>query len=310
MQDIAAASGARESLTPFTDDRPVAIVGFGLLGEAFAHRLRPAGYPLLAFDTDPARRQRIRSLGFAQAQSVAAAARGARCVLLAVYDAAQALHVLRELSALGEPLDVLCATTLAPDDARALVAECDSGPLRFVELPVSGSSQQVLEGRALALVGSDGPLAPAVEAVIDAICPARVRAGARGAAACLKLVINLVLEINRAALAEGFTLARAFGLDLHGVEQALKQSAAASRVMDLQAPKMRQCDFTPHGRLEQSLKDMDAMLAAGRQRFLPVGAAARDLLTACVHAGEGELDTAAIVRELGRRAVRAEALPC
>ena len=310
MQKIAAVPGARESLTPSTDDRPVAIVGFGLLGEAFAVRLRAAGLRVAAFDTSPVRRERIGSLGFAAADELAAAARGARCALLTVYDAAQALGALRQLAVLGEPLDVLCATTLAPEDARALAAECESGPLRFVELPVSGSSLQVLAGRALALVGSAAPLAPQLEAVIDAICPVQVRVGPHGAAACLKLVINLVLEINRAALAEGFMLACEFDLDLDVVEQTLKQSAAASRVMDLQAPKMRNCDFTPHGRLEQSLKDMDAMLADGRERFLPVGAAARELLAAAVRAGDGVLDTAAIVRELGRRVIRAEAQPC
>lgn len=313
MKQIAAGSGARAARTVSRDASPVGIVGFGLLGEALAQRLLAGGWPLLARDPAPARRERMAAIGVAPADEQTIAAR-AGCVLLAVYDAAQvrdALHGLAAGAPPGKRLPVVCTTTLSSGDAEDLARAHAAGPLEFIAMPISGSSQQVLEGSALALLGSGAPAPDGVQAVVHALCPQQLLLADGGAAARAKLVINLVLELNRAALAEGLTLARAFGLDLEIAERALRRSAAASRVMDRQAPKMRSADFRPDARLAQSLKDLDAVLAEGRARYLPLGAALRDLLRCSVEAGDGALDSAAIVLELQRRATGlVEAQPC
>jgi 3-hydroxyisobutyrate dehydrogenase-like beta-hydroxyacid dehydrogenase len=312
MNDIAASTGARDSPLPSQTQpaaRTVGILGFGLLGEAFALRLRDHGFAVVAYDPAAKRNERIGSLGIGRAPDVHALAAAARTVLLCVYDADQAAVALRALSAgviPSAPLTVLCATTLAPDDASSLARAHAGSQLRLIEMPVSGSSRQVREGGALALLGT-AALPADVRGVVDAICPVQLPVPGDGAAARLKLVINLVLESNRAALGEGLVLARAFGLDPALAENALKQSAAASRVMEHQGRKMREADFEPVARLDQSLKDLHAALAGGRDRFLPLASTVRQLLASASAAGDGGLDSAAVVRELQRRASRAGA---
>lgn len=315
MNMIEAREASREHLAPPAAEPPVGIVGFGLLGEAMALRLLRAGRRVLACDVDPVRHQRIAGAGASPAPGPAAVARQCRWTILAPYSAAQVFALLDGFAHEEPPAGpawLLCAATLAPDEAEAACDRAAGLGWHFAEMPISGSSREVELGHALALVGSGQALPADLQAMLQAICPRCLLVGPRGQAARLKHVINLVLELNRAALAEGLVLAQAHGLDLTLAESALRASAAASKVMDLKAAKMRQGDFRPEGRLEQSLKDMQAILARAGSASLPLAQALEDILGSAVRAGDGGLDSAAIIRELHRRSSAAmrEALQC
>ena len=87
--------------------------------------------------------------------------------------------------------------------------------------------------------------------------------GPWGGGARTKLVVNLVLGLNRAVLAEGLAFARRCGLDLPAVLDTLRSGAAYSRVMDAKGAKMTAGDFTTEARLAQHLKDVRLILETG-----------------------------------------------
>jgi 3-hydroxyisobutyrate dehydrogenase-like beta-hydroxyacid dehydrogenase len=114
-------------------------------------------------------------------------------------------------------------------------------------------------------------------------------------------VVNLVLGLNRAALAEGLSLAAALKLDLPTTLATLQASAAYSAVMDAKGEKMLTGDFAPQARLAQHLKDVRLMLeAAGRTGIdLPLSQVHRQLLERAEALGFGELDNSAVIRAFG-----------
>jgi putative dehydrogenase len=118
--------------------------------------------------------------------------------------------------------------------------------------------------------------------------------------------VNLILNLNRLALAEGLVLAERMGLDAKTFFDIARGSAAYSQVMDTKGGKMVTRDFTPHGRAAQALKDVRLMLAqaarAGQQ--LPGCEVAAALLESCVRHGEGEQDSTVIVEDIRRRVAR------
>ena len=85
--------------------------------------------------------------------------------------------------------------------------------------------------------------------------------------------------------------------------EAAKGSAAYSQIMDVKGAKMIARDFTPHGKVAQSLKDFGLILdaAASRGQPLPMASVYAELMGACIAAGEGELDNCAIIEEIARR---------
>jgi len=291
--------------------RPVGIIGTGLMGTACAGRLRAAGFDVLGFDVDAMQLKALVALGGRAAGSVAAVARECDRVVLAVFNTDQVEEtvegprgLLAARPADAPALTVLCVSTCDPDRIAALAARLPAARLDFVEAPVSGTSEQTARGDALGLIGGEAAAVDAARDVIDAICPRWHRIGPAGSGGRAKLAINLILGINRAALAEGLVFAERMGLNPAAFLAVARESAAYSQIMDVKGKKMLAGDFSPQGYVTQSLKDFTLMLEQARRlkQRLPFGETYKNLMDGCVAAGEGELDNSAVIREIRRRA--------
>ena len=139
--------------------------------------------------------------------------------------------------------------------------------------------------------------------MIEAICPRWHHLGATGNGGRAKLAINLILGVNRAALAEGLVFAERMGLAPEAFLKVARESAAYSQIMDVKGGKMLKGDFSPQGYITQSLKDFSLMLEQARRlkQRLPLGETYAELMKGCVAAGEGELDNSAVINEIRRR---------
>ncbi len=82
-----------------------------------------------------------------------------------------------------------------------------------------------------------------------------------------------------------------------------KESAAYSQIMDVKGAKMLNGDFTPEGRVRQTLKDVHLMLKQAKRygQALPMLNVHCDVLEACVRAGEADFDNSAVINEIARR---------
>lgn len=114
----------------------------------------------------------------------------------------------------------------------------------------------------------------------------------------MKLVVNLVLGLNRAILAEGLMFAQACGIDPSVALEVLEAGPAFSRVMETKGPKMLARDFSPHARLHQHLKDVRLILAAAERNNanIPLSTLHSSLLESLDLHGFGSEDNAAILR--------------
>jgi 3-hydroxyisobutyrate dehydrogenase-like beta-hydroxyacid dehydrogenase len=285
----------------------VGLVGLGLLGQALARRLLGAGLDVAGFDTDPAKNAALAELGGRPAASAAALARSCEPIVLAVFSTEQVEGVItRELLPAIEPGSsriVICASTCDPDRIAALAERVAAHGLRLLETPVSGSSSQVSRGEGVGLIGGDAAVIGEVEPVLRAMFPAYFHIGRVGDGGRAKLAVNLILGLNRLALAEGLVFAERVGLDPRRFLEVARASACASQVMDVKGPKMVRGDFAPEGRLAQHLKDVELILdqARRRQQRLPLSEAHLEVLEQCVRGGGGDLDNCSVIAELRRR---------
>ena len=293
------------------EQAPVAIVGLGLMGEVYAKRLLDAKIPVTGYDIDAARRSRLALIGGKPAESIAALAKPARCIIIAVFNTEQVEDVVENhlLPALGEGSGkiVLCMSTVDPDRVAALAGRVIPRGIRYLDVPVSGTSDQVRRGDGVALIGGDMAIAEDVTAVLDALFVRRFHVGRVGDGGRAKLAVNLILGLNRLALAEGLVFAERLGLNPAAFLEVARGSASYSQVMDTKGPKMVRGDFTPEGRVKQTLKDAHLMLDQGKAvgQKLSTLEVHVDVLEACVRAGEADLDNSAIINEVRRRGKKA-----
>jgi putative dehydrogenase len=289
------------------DQTTVGLIGAGLMGQVYARRLIDAGFAVRGFDVAPAKRTQLVSLGAESADSIAEIARTCQPIILAVFDTDQVEDVVENglLPGLGSGSAriVLCTSTCDPDRIASLGARVAGRGLHFLETPVSGTSEQVRRGEGVGLIGGDKAVAATVAPVLDVLFPNRFHIGKVGDGGRAKLAINLILGINRLALAEGLVFAERLGLDLAAFFDVARQSAAYSQVMEAKGPKMLRGDFAPEGRARQTLKDAHLMLdqAKSKGQRLPLLEIHADVLEGCVRNGHGELDNSVIIEEVRRR---------
>ena len=279
------------------------MIGLGLMGEVLAGRLMAAGFAVLGTDIDPAKNARFAARGGMAASPAEVANCGV--IALAVFSTEQVEEVVEKvlLPAVAPGTVVICTSTCDPDRIEALGGRLAGTKIRFLETPVSGTSEQVRAGDGVGLIGGDPKIAAEVAPVLDALFPRRFHIGRIGDGGRTKLAVNLILGLNRMALAEGLTFAERMGLDGKAFLAVAKGAASYSQVMETKGGKMLARDFAPEGRVKQTLKDVHMMLDQGAKlgQKLPMLQVHCDVLEACVRAGEAERDNSIVVEEIRRR---------
>jgi 3-hydroxyisobutyrate dehydrogenase-like beta-hydroxyacid dehydrogenase len=275
------------------------MVGLGLLGTALAERFLGAGYAVQGFDIDPARREEFTELGGSQATSAGEVARGCDRLVLSLPDTPVVERVLEGMAAdLRAGQLIVDTTTGDPERTESLGAALAERGICYLDATIAGSSEQVRSGEVLVLVGGEPSASEACADLFRCFARRWHHLGPCGSGARMKLVINLVLGLNRAVLAEGLAFARACGLDLDHTLRILQASPAWSRVMDTKGRKMIERDFRPQARLSQHLKDVRLILAQAEriQGRVPLSTLHRGLLEEVERAGYGGDDNSAIIR--------------
>jgi len=195
-------------------------------------------------------------------------------------------------------IDTTTGDPLRQANTGSLLAERG---IAYLDATVGGSSRHVREGIAVVMAGGDAEAFDACRDLFASFSSQAIHVGECGSGSKMKLVVNLVLGLNRAALAEGLALARGFDLEPGLALQCLQAGPAWSRAMDDKGAKMIEGRFEPQARLSQHLKDVKLILEAGRESGvrLPLSRLHREVLEAVEAAGFGEDDNSAVIRAWG-----------
>lgn len=281
--------------------RQIGVIGLGLMGTAITERLLEHGYRVSVWNRARDKAGPLIERGASWSDDPSA---GCDRVIISLYSSDVVAEVIEPLlPGLRAGQVFVDTTTGEPAQSVALSAKLAARGVQYLDAPISGSSEQTRRGEATVMVGGDRG---AFEACAD-LWPVLGRnvfhVGECGSAAKMKLVSNLVLGLNRAALAEGLAFAEAIGVDPSAALEVLKGSMAYSRAMDVKGRKMIEGDFTVQARLSQHLKDVRLMLdaAAGAGLALPLSETHRRLMEQAEAEGWGDLDNSAIIKVLQRR---------
>jgi 3-hydroxyisobutyrate dehydrogenase-like beta-hydroxyacid dehydrogenase len=282
----------------------VALIGMGLLGSALAESLIRAGVTVRGHDLAPERMRQHAERGGVLARSPSEAARGASVVMTCLMTADIVREVLLgvdgALESTSSETVVIDCSTIHPDASATLAVELGRRGIPMLDAPVGGSSGQARRREAPMVVGGDPAVFARCRPILDALSERVHHVGPNGAGTRAKLVINLVLGLNRLALAEGLLFGLRQGLDGKALLAVLQDSAAYSRAMDIKGARMLEGRFDAEGKLAQHLKDVELMLEVGHTAGAPLLATAlhRQLLLAGVAAGHGDRDNSSIIEVL------------
>lgn len=293
-------TGGRDTLdTPRSE--AVGLVGVGLLGQAIASRLLAAGYSVTGWDTSGGALEALVEMG-GIAGANCGEALACRRVILSLPDDTVVAEVLGESGeALSGGTTVIDTTTGDPLRQARIGRRLAEQGISYLDATVGGSSRHVREGTAVVMAGGATQAFAGCGDLLAAFSSRAFHVGGCGSGSRMKLVVNLVLGLNRAALAEGLALADGFELDPALTLECLQAGPAWSRAMDDKGQKMIEGDFEPQARLSQHLKDVRLIIDAGAHLdvVLPLSKLHQRLLEAVEAAGFGDEDNSAVVRAWG-----------
>lgn len=283
---------------------PLGLIGLGLVGSALMERFTAAGMRVTGFDIDSERCREFRDRGGLIADSPRSVVERTRTVVLSLPDSTAVEAVIAGNDGIlssGEPdITILDTTTGDPFRTVEIANQITASQCHYVDACILGSSQQVADADAVVIAGGSTEDMDRCRDILDTFAREIFHMGPAGKGCEAKLVVNLVLGLNRLVLSEGLVLAEALDCDTGTMLELLRSGAAYSRVMDTKGEKMLSRDFEPQARLSQHLKDVMLILELGRHAGvqLPASELHRRLLSAGAEAGLGSLDNSAIIEVL------------
>ena len=280
--------------------QPVGMIGLGLMGTALTERLLDHGYRVFVWNRTRDKAADLLARGAEWSDDPLASCDR---VIISLYTTDVVESVLAQLdNGLHAGQILLDTTTGEPEQTAALGARLAARGVKYLDAPISGSSEQTRRGEATVMVGGDRATFEACADLWRVLGARTFHVGPSGSAARMKLITNLVLGLNRAALAEGLAFAEAIGVSPATALEVMMGSNAYSKAMDVKGRKLVERDYKVQAKLAQHLKDVRLMLqaagAAGME--LPMADTHRRLLEQAEAAGLGELDNSAIIEILRR----------
>lgn len=290
----------------------IAFVGVGRMGANMARRLKDCGYAVTAvFDTHtPAATALAAEIGARAVSRLAEVTAAADIIFTVVTDDAAQLAVFAGtgdslLVGAGGKIFVNCAT-ISP--ATHLEVERRARAVGAVTLEgcMASSIPQARNGTLYLMCGGDRAAFDRVKPVLEKLSSALRYVGVTGQAAQVKALVNLVMNINTAGLAEGLGLGAALGLDLTMLREVFLQTGANSQVLKTDGEDMQNRAHDCYFSAAHAAKDSTIAWTLGAQAglSLPLAAATKQQYERMVALGLGELDKSGVAELTfkGRRA--------
>jgi 2-hydroxy-3-oxopropionate reductase len=281
-------------------------IGLGIMGRPMALNLRRAGHELWVHGRRPQTMEALVEAGAHACTSAAAVAAGAEVIFIMVGDTPDVEQVVFGEHGLAQHLQpgqiVVDMSTISPVATRSLAQALEVRGVEMLDAPVSGGETGAINATLSIMVGGKAQVFARVKPLLEIMGKNIVHVGGHGAGQVAKACNQIVAAVTLEAVAEALIFARRCGVDPARVREALLGGFAGSRILEVHGRRMLDGDFRPGFKARLHQKDLRIVLDSAHQLglALPAAALASQHLNALLGAGEGELDSAAIVKVLER----------
>ena len=278
----------------------IGFIGLGTMGAPMARNLLNRGYRITVWARRPDAMRPLLTAGAAAGESAAHVATASDIIITMVTDTRAVEDVILSEHGIARGVRpgslVIDHSTIEPGGARRIAGELHARGVEMLDAPVSGGGAAAAAGTLAIMVGGSKAALDRATPVLSCYAKSIVHIGPSGAGQVAKACNQICTIVNQLGAAEAMLLAERAGVDPHAVKEALMGGFAASRMLDLQAPKMIARDFD--GKVESRLHHKDIRIVLDLARSfgieLPASAAAAAVLEKLQQRGGAHQDSAAI----------------
>ncbi|MDB6054899.1 MAG: 2-hydroxy-3-oxopropionate reductase [Verrucomicrobiales bacterium] len=280
----------------------IGFVGVGRMGSNMARRLKECGHEIVAvYDVVPKSAEEIaRELGASVCTTLAEVTAKSNVIVTVVTDDKSMEKIFNPkgdslLKGAKGKVFINCAT-VSPAIHIKVAKLARAAKAASLEACMASSITQAREGTLYLMCGGERATFEKVQPVLESLSSSLKYIGKAGHAATVKALVNLVMNTNTAALAEGLALGHALKLDLAMLREVFSQTGANSRVLQTDGEDMQNREHSCYFSGAHAAKDSGIALDLARQQKLdlPVSNAARRQFDKMVREGIGHLDKSGV----------------
>jgi 3-hydroxyisobutyrate dehydrogenase len=277
----------------------IGFVGVGRMGSNMARRLKDCGFEIGAvFDANTGAAEALaRELETTVAAELRSVTELCDIIITSVSDdkAMKAIFTGGLLKKARGKLFINTAT-VTPKIHLWVEAKAEKAGAQSLEAAMASSITQAREGTLYLMCAGKPEAFERAKPILEKLSASMRYLGASGTAAQIKALVNMVMNINTAALAEGLALADALGLDLNVVREVFSQTGANSRVLQTDGEDMQKREHTCFFSAAHAAKDSGIALKLGKSQGLnlPLATATKKQYDRMIAEGLGELDKSGI----------------
>jgi 2-hydroxy-3-oxopropionate reductase len=271
------------------------------MGRPMAKNLLKAGFSLTVYDLNKEAIEDVVKVGAASAHSSREVAQSTEVIIIMVPDSPEAKEVILGKDGVLEGVTsgsvVIDMSSINPLVSQEMARELKKKGVDMLDAPVSGGEPGAVQGTLAIMVGGEERIF--YEECLDIFKPMGkniVHVGPIGAGGFTKLVNQIIVALNIAAVGEAFTLGVKAGLDPQTIFQAIRGGLAGSTVLEAKAPMMIGRNFKPGFKIRLHHKDLNNALTTARDLKvpLPFTSLVQQILLSLIIEGKGENDHSAL----------------
>jgi 3-hydroxyisobutyrate dehydrogenase-like beta-hydroxyacid dehydrogenase len=272
-----------------------------MMGGPMAGNILKKGHPLVVYDIDAQKVERLVALGAQRGEGPADVAQRAGIVISMVDTTAQAEEVITGAGGFietAQPGDVVISmSTIDPMALRKMQRTLASKGIDIIDSPVTGMEKGAKEGTLKAYVGGKPQALEKARAVLESMTSQVLHLGEVGNGIAMKLVNNMLFQVNRVLIAEALALGAKAGLDPNQMVEVISNTTGNSFAFQYSAPRILAREFEGI-RMDITYKDIELQTSLAKSLKMPMFMAntAQQVYQMARAAGLGNEDGVAVVK--------------
>ena len=280
----------------------IGFIGTGIMGKPMAKNLLKAGYPLIVHDINKTRIAELVDLGAEAAYSPREVAQKCRMIITMLPNSPEVEEVVLGKDGILEtalPGTLLVdMSSINPMISISISEELKKRGIRMLDAPVSGGEPGAIAGTLAIMVGGEKKDFEECKEILEKMGKSVVHMGKSGSGQTTKLVNQIIVALNLAAISEGFVLGMKAGVDPKLIYEAIRGGLAGSSALEQKISKILSADFKPGFKIELHTKDLNNALELANSLGVPLflTSIVNQMFKYLISIGEESADHSGIIR--------------
>ncbi|WP_285890037.1 2-hydroxy-3-oxopropionate reductase [Halalkalibacter oceani] len=280
----------------------IGFIGLGIMGKPMCKNLLKAGYDIKISSRNSETNKELNELGAEVVSSLKQLAEISDTIITMLPNSPEVLDVIlgKEgiINWVRRGTTIIDMSSISPIVSKEIYSVLIKKDIDFLDAPVSGGEPKAIDGTLSVMVGGKEEIFHKCLPILETMTSSVVRMGKVGSGNATKLVNQIIVALNIAAVSEAFVLAQSMKIDTELVYRAIRGGLAGSAVLDSKAPMIMNRDFRAGFKINLHLKDLNNVMDTSENLNtpLPLTSSIREILKSLVIDGDGYEDHAAIVK--------------